>query len=476
MTLMLRNTASGELEEFTPMADEVKMYVCGVTPYDVNHVGHAMSYVVFDVLRRYLEFAGYTVRHVQNFTDIDDRIITRAERLGIEIGELTEEMIERYMMEMRALNILPAHEYPCATKEIPQMIDMIAALIEKDYAYEAGGDVYYRVQKKEGYGTFSRRDLETMLAGARIEPGEKKEHPGDFALWKGAKPGEPSWESPWGPGRPGWHIECSAMSLRYLGEQIDIHGGGEDLIFPHHENEIAQTEAYTGKTPFVRYWLHNAWVKSGEEKMSKSLGNFISIGEALETYSADAIRLWILFSHYRTPLTYTMEALTAAKRGAERLRLAVRASADGAPSADGVPSADGAPSADGGDGGDGEAVDPAPFRDDFIAAMDDDLNTSKALAALFDLAHEINRARNDGRDASAAQATLLELAGVLGLTLNEPEADMGAAPFIDLLITVREELRKAKQFALSDRVRDGLEELGISLEDSPEGTSWRRRE
>ncbi len=458
MTLKLRNTASGELEEFKPIDDVVKLYVCGVTPYDVSHVGHAMSYVVFDVLRRYLEFRGYQVRHVQNFTDIDDRIITRAERLGIEIGELTGEMIEQYMEEMRSLNVLPAHEYPCATKEVPQMIEMIEALIEKGYAYEADGDVYYRVASKEDYGRFSRRDVESMMAGARVEPNEQKEHPADFALWKGAKPDEPTWESPWGPGRPGWHIECSAMALRYLGEQIDIHGGGEDLIFPHHENEIAQTEAYTGKTPFVRYWLHNAWVKSGEEKMSKSLGNFISIGDALEQYSADAIRMWVLFSHYRTPLTFTSEALSAAKRGAERLRLAVR-----------TPSNDA-------DGADGDAVDAAPNREQFIAAMDDDLNTSKALAALFDLAHEINRGRDEGRKVADAQAALLELADVLGLTLTEPEADISAAPFIELLITIREELRGAKQFELADRVRDGLDELGVALEDGPEGTTWRRRE
>ncbi|HEX9642332.1 MAG TPA: cysteine--tRNA ligase, partial [Candidatus Krumholzibacteria bacterium] len=279
--MRLRNSLSGQVEEFTPSGDVVTMYVCGVTPYDVSHVGHAMSYIVFDVLRRFLEYQGHQVRHVQNFTDIDDRIIARAERLGVTIHQLTEEMIDRYLQEMRALNILPAHVYPLATQEIPKMIEMIEALIAKGYAYESGGDVYYRVERKEGYGKLSRRTLDSMLAGARVEIDELKENPMDFALWKTAKPGEPSWESPWGPGRPGWHIECSAMALRYLGEQIDIHGGGEDLVFPHHENEIAQTEAYTGKEPFVRYWVHNAWVKVGEEKMSKSLGNFISIGEAL---------------------------------------------------------------------------------------------------------------------------------------------------------------------------------------------------
>ncbi len=452
--LRLRNTISGQVEEFQPAGDVVSMYVCGVTPYDVCHVGHAMSYVIFDMLRRYLEYRGYQVKHVQNFTDIDDRIIARAERRGITIDQLTGDLIDRFHDDMRALNVLPAHVYPRATAEIPKMIEMIQALIDKQSAYASEGDVYYRVQSKEDYGKLSHRTLDSMIAGARVEIDELKEHPMDFALWKAAKPGEPSWESPWGPGRPGWHIECSAMSLRYLGEQIDIHGGGEDLIFPHHENEIAQTEAFTGKPPFVRYWVHNAFVKAGEEKMSKSLGNFVPIAEALERWSADAIRLWILTSHYRTPLTYTDEALLSAKRASERLRLAARASG----------------------AGDGAQVDAQPFRQQFTEAMDEDLNSPRALAALFDLTHEINRGRDEGRAVGDAQAALLELADVLGLTLAEPEADIGGAPFIELLITIRNELRQAKQFALADRVRDGLAELGIALEDTPQGTEWRRRE
>jgi cysteinyl-tRNA synthetase len=456
MVLKLRNTQSGRVEEFVPIGDVVRLYVCGVTPYDVSHVGHAMSYIIFDVLRRFLEYRGYQVRHVQNFTDIDDRLIDRADRLGVPTKQLAEEMIGRYVEEMRALNVLPAHVYPRATEEIPTMIEMIEALIEKGFAYPADGDVYYRVTRKEGYGEFSRRTLESMMAGARVELDERKEHPMDFALWKGAKPGEPSWESPWGPGRPGWHIECSAMSYRYLGEQIDLHGGGEDLIFPHHENEIAQTEAYTGKAPFVRCWLHNAWVKAGEEKMSKSLANFVSIAEALERWPADAIRMWVITTHYRTPLTYTEEALAAARRGAERLRLAARAESDGPQ--------------------EGEPPDTASCREQFIEAMEDDLNTSKALAVLFDLAHEINRARDERRPAGDAPATLLELANVLGLTLTEPETDLGAAPFIELLIAIRNELREARQFDLADRVRSGLGELGIALEDAPQGTEWRRRE
>jgi len=454
VTLRLRNTLSGQLEEFTPAGDTVTMYVCGVTPYDASHVGHAMSYVIFDTLRRYLEYRGYRVRHVQNFTDIDDRIIARAERLGCATTELAAEMSERFLQEMDALNVTRAHVYPRATEEIPQMIEMIEGLVEKGYAYPANGDVYYRVDRKEGYGKLSHRDADAMMAGARVEPGEQKEHPADFALWKGAKPGEPSWESPWGPGRPGWHIECSAMSLRYLGEQIDIHGGGEDLIFPHHENEIAQTEAYTGKAPFVRYWVHNAWVKAGEEKMSKSLGNFVTIEEALQAWPPDAIRTWVLTSHYRTPLTYTTEALAAAKRGAERLRLAANA-----------------PATDGAEAG----FDAAAFRQQFCDALDDDLNTSKGLAVLFDLAHEINRARDAGRSTVEAQAALHELSDVLGLTLTEAGTALGAAPFIELLITIRNELRAAKQFELADRVRDGLTGIGIALEDTAQGTEWRPR-
>jgi cysteinyl-tRNA synthetase len=453
MALRLRNTLSGRVEEFTAGGPEVKMYVCGVTPYEVSHVGHAMSYIIFDTLRRYLEFRGFRVRHVQNFTDVDDRIIARAERLGTSTRQLASEMSERFLQEMDALNILRAHAYPRATEEIPAMIEMIEALIEKEYAYQVDGDVYYRVRNKDGYGKLAHRTLDSMMAGARVEIDELKEYPADFALWKAAKPGEPTWESPWGPGRPGWHIECSAMALRYLGEQVDIHGGGEDLIFPHHENEIAQTEAYTGKPPFVRYWVHHAWVKAGEEKMSKSLGNFVTIADALEHWPPDAIRLWVLTSHYRTPLTYTEEALLAAKRGAERLRQAARAPSEGA----------------------GDPLDPAPHRERFIEAMDEDLNSSKGLAALFDLATGINRARDEGRPVADAQAALLELAGVLGLTLTQPEAALGAEPFIELMITLRAELRQAKQFALADRVRDGLAELGVALEDTPRGTEWRQR-
>ena len=452
------NTLTRQLEEFKPQGDIVTMYVCGITPYDESHIGHAMSYIVFDVVKRYLTWRGYRVKHVQNFTDIDDRIIERANRLKITTDELVQKFIGLYIDDMRDLNVLPADVYPHATREVPEMIDIIKGLIANGYAYEAASpqsewsDVYYRVSAKKDYGKLSHRTQDSLLAGARVESGEQKENAADFALWKGAKAGEPSWDSPWGKGRPGWHIECSAMSLKYLGERIDIHGGGEDLVFPHHENEIAQTEAYTGAEPFVRYWLHNAWVKMGEEKMSKSLGNFITIRDGLNKVGGDGLRLWVLTSHYRKPLTFSEDTLEAAKTGAERLRTAARASAP-----------------EGGDAG----IDAGAWRERFTAAMDDDLNTPQALAVLFDLAKDINRARDDGRAIAAAQALLLELADVLGLRLEQSAQAIEAAPFIDLLVRVRGELRAAKQWQMSDHIRDGLAALHVTLEDGPTGTTWK---
>ena len=452
--MRLYNTMTRRLEEFSPAGDEVKMYVCGITPYDHSHLGHAMSYIIFDVLRRYLEFCGYRVRHVQNYTDIDDRIIARAQARGLSFDQLAQTFIDEYEQEIREMNILPAHVYPRATQEIPQIIEIVSGLIEKGYAYQADGDVYFRVQRKADYGKLSGRDLDNMIAGVRVELGEHKEHPADFALWKAAKPGEPAWDSPWGPGRPGWHIECSAMSLRYLGQTLDIHGGGQDLIFPHHENEIAQSEAYTGVQPSVRHWVHNGWLYLNQEKMSKSLGNIITIRQGLDKYGPDGLRVFVLTSHYRSPLTYSQEGLDAAKAGAERLRLAAS-----------LPGGQGEPS-----------VEPQSFRERFVGAMDDDLNTAGALAALFDLAREINRARDEGRCTEEAQATLRELAGVLGLTLREPEAPAATGPFLDLLVDLRNELRARSLYDLADRVRSRLAELGVALEDLPEGTRWRRRE
>jgi cysteinyl-tRNA synthetase len=450
---------SRRVEEFAPAGGEVRMYVCGPNLYAPCHVGHAMSYIVFDVLRRYLEYRGYKVRHVQNFTDIEDNIINRARAQNLTIDELAEEHIEAFFRDMAPLNLLKAHVYPRATHEIPGIIEIVQRLIENGHAYEVKGDVYFRVQSKADYGKLSARDLDSMLAGARIEPGEAKEYPGDFALWKASKPGEPSWDSPWGKGRPGWHIECSAMALRYLGHPLDIHGGGQDLIFPHHENEIAQSESFTADNkPFVRFWVHNGLMRlpDSDEKMTRHLGNLIPIHEVTGKYGGDGLRMFVLNSHYRSPVTFTEESLEVGKKAAERLRLAA-----GSPGGDAEP-----------------AVDPAPFKQRFLETMDDDLNTAGALGVLFDLAREINRARDEGRETSAAQAALRELAGVLGLTLAEPHlaGDSGAERLVDLLVELRNDLRTVKQFELSDKLRDRLAELGIALEDSAEGTRWRRKD
>ncbi len=453
--MKLYDTLSGQKRDFVPAGDPVKMYVCGITPYAPAHIGHALSYVIFDVLRRYLEFKGYRVRHVQNFTDVDDKVIQRAAQEGTTTSELTQRFIDDFFSNMDALNVLRAHVYPKATQEVPRMVEVISRLIEKGHAYVAGGDVYFRVRSDEDYGKLSHRSLEGMMAGARVEPGVQKEDPLDFALWKAAKPGEPSWDSPWGPGRPGWHIECTSMAITYLGEQLDIHGGGQDLVFPHHENEIAQSESYTGKVPFARFWVHNGLLHLGESKMSKSLGNLITIKDALQRHTPDALRLYFLSSHYRGPFMYSDDGLNAMERAAERLRGALEAR-----------------------DGSGPALDPAPFRERFLQAMDDDLNTPEALAALFDLVREINRAREQGKPVARAQEALRELGGrILGLTFRPPatEEALAAQPFIDLLVETRNQLRAIKQFTLADRIRDRLAELGVVLEDTPQGTRWKHR-
>ncbi len=456
--MKLYNTLSGEATEFAPAdGNTVRMYVCGVTPYSATHIGHALSYVAFDVLRRYLEHIGFEVRHVQNFTDVDDKIIQRAEEQGIEPTELAERYIDDFFQTMDSLNIRRAHIYPRATEEIGPIIETIDRLIGSGHAYAAGGDVFFRVQKSDGYGKLSHRTLEGMQAGSRIEIDENKEHPMDFALWKGARPGEPSWESPWGPGRPGWHIECTSMSMTYLGESLDIHGGGQDLVFPHHENEIAQSEASTGVVPFSRYWVHNGLLRLGGDKMSKSLGNLVSVEEALQQFSPDAIRLYFLSSHYRSPLSYSDEGCTAMERSLDRLRHAL-----------------------GRNGGSvGEPLDAEPYRQQFFEAMDDDLNTPRALASLFDLAREINRSSDAGHPVADAQESLRHLGAILGLTFAEPEASdaaaQSAAPFIDLLLETRAALRQARQFEQADSIRDGLEQLGVSVEDTPSGPVWQFR-
>lgn len=451
--MRLYDTLTGEEREFAPVGDRVKMYVCGITPYAPCHMGHAMSYVIFDVLRRYLEFLGYEVDHVQNFTDVDDKIIQRSQQEGIYPEELVERHIDEYMTHMDALNVKRAKVYPRATQEIPHIIDVISSLVEQGYAYASGEDVYFRVARFEGYGKLSHRTLDGMMAGARVEVDAAKENPMDFALWKGAKPGEPSWKSPWGQGRPGWHIECTAMSLTYLGETLDIHGGGQDLVFPHHENETAQSEAYTNKVPFARHWVHNGLLHMGEDKMSKSLGNLISLEEGLKQYTPDALRIFFLSSHYRSPLTYNEDGPSATERAAERLRNALR---------------------NGPENGTDELNSQA-YHQKFLDAMDSDLNSPQALAALFDLARDINRAKEAGRGVSQAQETLRTLGNILGLSFTQPgkSTDGDAKPFIDLLVNTRVELRAAKQYALADQMRTRLAELGVVLEDTAQGTLWK---
>lgn len=463
MTLRVYNTLTRQKEDFQPLrADEVSMYVCGPTVYDKAHVGHGMSSLVFDIIRRYLEYKGYQVRHVMNYTDVDDKIIMRAQYEEVEAQKLAERYIEQYGEHLKELNILPATVYPRVSTEIGNIIKVVQGLIDKGYAYEVEGDVYFRVAQDDDYGKLSRRKVDDMESGSRIDIDSRKESPMDFALWKSAKPGEPSWESPWGPGRPGWHIECSVMSIEHLGEQIDIHGGGNDLVFPHHENEIAQSESYTGKQ-FAKYWLHNGMMQLSGEKMSKSLGNLVTIEDFLSKRDPDVLRMLVLNSNYRSPLTFSDDVLDQTERALERLRGGLRPA---------FPEAGGA--SDEVKAALGEQVETT--RAGFLDSMDDDFNSAGALGYLFDLVRTVNQARDASANAdelAPAQALLLELGGVLGLTMEKKaEETAGAAPFIDLLIEIRKDLRSEKLWALSDKVRDELKELGVVLEDTKEGTTW----
>ncbi len=441
----------------------VKMYVCGPTVYNDAHVGHAMSALVFDIIRRYLEYRGYNVQHVMNYTDVDDKIINRANQMGIDPFVLSGKYIEDFDQNLDDLNIKPATSKPRVSKTMPQIIDFVNGLVEKGYAYPApNGDVYFRVTRDEDYGKLSARKLDDMQAGARIEVGEAKEHPMDFALWKSAKPGEPAWQSPWGNGRPGWHIECSAMNLCELGEQIDIHGGGNDLIFPHHENESAQCESDTGK-PFARYWMHNGMLQLSGEKMSKSLGNIISIKQFLAKRDADVMRMLVLNGSYRAPLVFNDETLDAAAKGLERLVSALRPAS---PQAAGL-SADAISMLE-------KQIEATLAA--FTEAMDDDFNSAGALGSLFDLVRAINTGRDGGATATQlepAQTMLRNLGNIFGLRLNEKAGNTGSEKFIDLLLEVRTEVRKQKLWAVSDLIRDRLKELNVILEDSKDGTSWR---
>jgi cysteinyl-tRNA synthetase len=464
MGLVLYNTLTRKKEPFETLEEGVvKMYVCGPTVYGKAHVGHGMSSIVFDIIRRYLEYGGYRVQHVMNYTDVDDKVIKRAQELGVDPLTLAEGHIKEYDQHLKDLNVLPASVFPRVSTEIDFILELVEGLIENGHAYEVDGDVYFRVESDPDYGKLSRRKLEDMQAGARLDVDERKENPADFALWKAAKPGEPSWKSPWGRGRPGWHIECSAMSLHHLGEQIDIHGGGTDLIFPHHENEIAQTEGLTGKT-FARYWVHNGMMQLTGEKMSRSVGNIVSIEAFLEDHPGDVLRMAVLNGSYRSPLIFNEDVIQQAGSALERLKGALRAEAadkDGDPAIEAELESRTAAAEQG-----------------FQTAMDDDFNTAAGMSHLFDLVRGINLARDGGAGSEAlgvAQARLKALTIVLGLRLDQAEQSAEAAPFVDVLLDVRKELRAKGEFELADVIRDRLAELGVVIEDAKDGSTWRFR-
>ncbi len=466
--MKLYNTLSRQYEDFQPLEPgKVRMYACGPTVYNYIHVGNARPIILFDVLRRYLEYRGYDVTFVQNFTDVDDKIIRRAAEEGISSAEVAEKYIAEYKKDAAGLGVREATVHPKATENIPQIIALVQTLIDKGYAYPSNGDVYYRTTRFKEYGKLSHQPLEDLQAGARIDVSEQKENPMDFALWKAAKPGEPAWDSPWGPGRPGWHIECSAMVSRYLGKTIDIHCGGQDLIFPHHENEIAQSEAANG-CQFVRYWLHNGFISINNQKMSKSLNNFFTVREAAEAYGYGTLRMFMLSAHYRSPLNYSEDALNQAKGALQRLvnardnlEFLAQNGTDAALTAEEeafLASLD-------------------PYREKFVAAMEDDFNTADAVSVMFELVREVNTATGkDGCSKALAKACLdrlLELDGVLGLLYKQEEGDDLAA-WVEDLIAKRQEARKAKNWAEADRIRDELKEKGIILEDTKQGVKWKK--
>ncbi|HEY7649967.1 MAG TPA: cysteine--tRNA ligase [Methylomirabilota bacterium] len=460
------NTLTRVKEELAPLSPgTIRMYVCGITAYDLCHVGHARSAIVFDVIRRYLKFKGYRVTFVKNFTDVDDRIIRRAQDEGVTATEISERYIAEYYRDMDAIGIQRADTEPKATEHVPEMIALIERLLAGGFAYVVDGDVFFEIRRFPPYGRLSGKNLEDLLAGARVEVDERKRDPRDFALWKAAKPGEPEWPSPWGPGRPGWHIECSAMAMRYLGESFDLHGGGEDLIFPHHECEVAQSEAATGR-PFSRYWAHNAFVNLGAEKMSKSLGNVLHIREIVKRHDPDALRLWLLGAHYRSPVDYSDDRLREAGRALERFaRLfhearALSAEASPAPALPG---------------------DLASFRDRFMAAMDDDFNTPQALGVLFDLSTALYERLDAARAGGSARAGLVagadelrRLGGALGLF--EVGTQMSGLPGeIERLVAERTAARQRRDWRRSDELRVEIEGQGWQIEDTPTGPRVTRR-
>ncbi|MDD5131113.1 MAG: cysteine--tRNA ligase [bacterium] len=478
MSLYIYNTLTQQKEEFKPLKNKVvNMYVCGVTPYDEVHLGHARCYVAFDVVRRYLEYKGYTVNYVQNFTDIDDKIIKRAQEKNVPPLELAQKNIDAYFQDINALNIKPALKYPRVTEYIPDIVKIVEKLVNSGHAYVVDGDVYFRVASFPGYGKLSKRELDQLKSGARVDVDERKESPLDFALWKKEKPGEPSWPSPWGNGRPGWHIECSAMSLGELKiDTLDIHGGGQDLIFPHHENEIAQSEAATGK-PFAKYWLHNGFVTINKEKMSKSLGNFFTLKEIYKKYDPQVVRLLLISQHYRSPIDFSESKLEEMSRAQERFTTVLnnmREAVDRMSAAMNINEKRNPPALI------------AEAEAKFEKAMDDDFNTSEALAVLYELVTATNIALEktdlDLLEVSYLARTMIKLGKVLGLFptggVQPVKADVLKGKDInkteiESLITQREEARRNKQWSESDRIRDILTAKGIVIEDTAHGTRWK---
>jgi cysteinyl-tRNA synthetase len=491
MSLRIYNSLTKKKEEFSPLREgKVSMYVCGVTVYDRCHVGHARAAVVFDVIFRFLRHLGYEVTYVRNYTDVDDKIIRRAQQEGVSSQEIAERYIREYEEDMQALGVeRPSHE-PRATENILQIINLVQKLMEKGFAYSVEGDVYFSVGKFPAYGRLSGRDLEEMRAGARVEVDERKNNPLDFALWKSSKPGEPEWDSPWGKGRPGWHIECSAMSQRFLGESFDLHGGGKDLIFPHHENEIAQSEAATGK-PFVRFWVHNGFVNIGQEKMSKSLGNILAVHDLLQDHHPEALRLFLLSNHYRSPVDFSMQNMAEAGANLDRFYTALLGIEEFLAGSKGMIS-----SVSQGLSGMGQEVYEkiSMVKEEFLEAMEDDFNTALALGYLHELTRTLNRAVADKgfrKDPAAAglltegRNRLLESGKILGLFQKEPKEYFAAQrqkflqarglkeEEIQDWIDKREAARKAREWARADEIRAHAASKGIILEDGPKGTTWR---
>ena len=460
--LKIYNTQSRQKEEFKPIhAGKIGMYVCGITVYDLCHIGHGRTFVAFDVVSRYLRYLGYDLKYVRNITDIDDKIIKRANDKGETIGELTDRMIAEMHRDFAALNILPPDVEPRATRHIPEIIGLVEKLLQRGHAYVAGnGDVMFDVMSDSHYGELSRQDLEQLQAGARVEVADVKKNPMDFVLWKMSKADEPGWASPWGQGRPGWHIECSAMNCKQLGEHFDIHGGGSDLMFPHHENEIAQSTCAHGGE-YVNYWMHSGMVMVDREKMSKSLDNFFTVRDVLAHYDAETVRYFLMSGHYRSQLNYGEDNLKQARSALERLYTALRNTDPSAVPAEG-----------------------AEFEQRFREAMDDDFNTPEAYSVLFDMAREVNRLKaEDPAAADSVAAKLRQLSGVLGLLQQDPEVFLQSAAGsnddevaeIEALIVMRKEARETKNWAQADIARDKLNELGIIVEDGPQGTTWRRK-